>query len=80
MDNCLDCGGSECVCRLRTIVEHLTTACQIWTQSLGNAEGYITTLGAQKTQEALAHMKAAGVAPRFYHAPHEVAEDAMERR
>ena len=66
MSACLDCGGSECICRAGAIIADLTAACQIFTQALGSERGYIPNLGEPKTQQALALMKRAGVKPVFY--------------
>lgn len=66
MANCLDCGGTECFCRMASQIDALTKACQIFTQAIGSAEGYVPSLGATKTKEALELMKKANVEPVFY--------------
>lgn len=66
MSACLDCGGSECICRVNERVRLLTTACQIFTRGLGGENGYYPTLGLPLTKKAIEAMKSAGVKPIFY--------------
>ncbi len=65
--NCMDCGGAECVCRMASIIEYLTEACQIFTQALGDEDGYIPSIGSTRTKRALSLMIKAGVAPVFHY-------------
>lgn len=65
MSACLDCGGSECICKAATVFEHAKTALQIFTQAIGES-GYLRTLGAIATQKALHHMHLAGIAPVWH--------------
>ena len=67
MTACLDCGGSECICRASERIRCLSEACQLFTQALGGPDGYLPTLGAPKTKRALELMYEADVAPVFYH-------------
>lgn len=66
MSACLDCGGSECICRAGRVIAQLTEACQLFTTGLGDKEGYYPSLGAPRTLKAIALMEAAGVKP-IYH-------------
>lgn len=47
-------------------IAKLTAALQLFTQAVGGPNGYIPTLGAPKTREALNLMKEAGVKPVYY--------------
>lgn len=75
MSACLDCGGSECICRSITQFEHAKKALQIFTQALGSRAGYLNTLGLMATQKALEHMDKAGIKPVF----HGQGEETKER-
>lgn len=66
MTACLDCGGTECICRSNEIIQKLTEACQLFTQGLGDENGYYPNLGQPKTHKALRLMAEAGVDPVFY--------------
>lgn len=66
MANCRDCGGTECFCRMSATIAALTEACQIFTQALGNEDGYLPAIGALKTRRALDLMKTARVKPVFH--------------
>ena len=62
MSACLDCGGSECICRAGSVIANLTAACQLFTQAFGK-DGYLPSLGEPKTRQALELMRKAGVKP-----------------
>ena len=64
--NCVDCGGSECICRSAAAIKYLTKACQIFTQALGSEDGYLPSLGSPATSKALSLMRQAGVRPVFH--------------
>ena len=66
MSACLDCGGSECVCKADRIIAQLTEACQIFTRGLGSDEGYYPAIGAPNTKRAIDLMRAAGVEPIWF--------------
>lgn len=52
--------------RAAEMIEDLTEACQLFTQGLGDDEGYYPALGAVKTKKAIDLMRAAGVEPIWW--------------
>lgn len=65
MAACMDCGGSECVCRLRRKARALEEALQIFMAHLGGEDGYFPQLGAQATSIVKWKMRTVGVEPQF---------------
>lgn len=65
MSTCLDCGGSECVCKANRVIRQLTEACQLFTQGFSEG-GYYPSLGAPRTEKAMKLMRDAGVEPVYW--------------
>lgn len=63
--NCMDCGGSECICRYRTDIDRLKRALLIVTRSYGK-NGYIPSIGSPGCERIESLMRDAGVEPEHY--------------
>jgi len=79
MAACLDCGGTECICAMQMTIRRLSRACQIFSSAIGTDDGYIPSLGAPRTREALDLMKVAGVQPVFYWDAHDAKTDPFTK-
>ncbi|MCB7130436.1 MAG: hypothetical protein J3T61_12965 [Candidatus Brocadiales bacterium] len=59
MANCMDCGGTECICRFVGDIKKLKKACRLLMSGVyGN--GYLTNCGTLKTERAVRLMVEAG--------------------